>query len=87
MRFGCRTKVFFDTDVQLAGAHFKPATATRTQRLGLLNFLKPQQTAKEAPCLNLASFRSGDLYVINPRHQHVFMILSFRLIQLMSLTI
>jgi len=80
MRFGSGTKVLFDTDVQLAGAHFEPATATRTQCLGLLNFFKPQQSAKEVPCLSLASFRSGDLYVINPRHQHVFIIL--RLIQL-----
>lgn len=57
--------MFFHTDVQLARAHFEPATATRAKRLRFFNFFKSQQAAKEVPRSGLASFWGGNLYVIN----------------------
>jgi hypothetical protein len=58
MGFPRRREPLLDTDVQLPAAQCEPDSATRAQRLGLLELFEAEQDAEEATRLRLAAPRS-----------------------------
>ena len=60
-----RRERLLDADVELAAfLQNEPQSATRAQRLGLLDLLQAEQLAEEAARLRFAAGRSRDLDVI-----------------------
>jgi hypothetical protein len=70
MGLGCWPERLLDTNVKLSGTDPEPATTPQSQGRRLLDFLQSKQVAEETACLRLASFRSGDLQVIDVCDQH-----------------
>jgi len=61
-------KIAFHADVQLLRAALEPAASARAQIGRLFNFLQAQQRAVEMPRRCLATFRRGNLNVIEARN-------------------
>jgi len=73
MRLTGRSERLFDTDVQLGVTQAEPHTSAHSQRLGLLQFEQPDQSAVGPACLRFATWRRGNLHMIQdgfaPMHQ------------------
>ncbi len=72
MRLAGRGERLLDAHVQLLAAGLEPAAASGRERLGLREFLEPEQAVVERPRLGLAAPRGRDLDMVDPedRHRH-----------------
>jgi len=63
-----RLERLLNPDVKLTRSNFEPATSTRKQGRGFLNFLKPQQAAEKSPRVGFATLRGCYLHMIDVHH-------------------